>query len=154
MAHFKSVEEAYDACLVNGNFINLEDIQIDKINSLFQAANITINSAKTLAKHLQKISPEWMNVFTMSYEVLRNYAEALLLLKNLQSNSDLGIFSALCLKYSHLELDWFFLERLRIKSQSLAEGEENINYADWKSIELQLNLYLSSLREEIEKRLA
>lgn len=154
MPKLKTLEEAYDFCLTQGNLKNLEEINLEKIRSLLQNANTNLSSAQILAKSLNKNSLEWLNVFTLSYEAFRIYAGALLLFQKMDASNHLGVFSALCLKYPELELDWPFLERMRTKRNGLNYYGESVNYQEWKLVELQLNLYLSLLKKEIEKRLA
>ena len=153
MPKLKTIEETYDFCLAQGNLQNLEEINVEKISSLLKNANTNLSSAQILTKSLNKDSLEWLNVFTLSYEAFRIYAEALLLFKKMSSSNHLCVFSALCLKYPELELDWYFLERIRTKRHGLNYYGESISYQDWKSVELQLKLYLSLLKKEIEQRL-
>ncbi len=183
MPKLKTITETYDFCLAQGNLKNLEEINFEKINSLLKNADINLSSAQILIKSLNQNSSEWLNVFTLSYEAFRIYAEALLLFQKISSSNHLCVFSALCLKYPELELDWYFLERIRTKRHGLNYYGESIivsdinlctichlllgedilfciniyvfefSYQDWKSVALQLELYLSLLRKEVEKRL-
>ena len=154
MLKFKTLEETYDLCLAQGYLKSLEEINLEKIHSLFQNANTNLSSAQILMKALNQKSSEWLNVFTLSYEAFRIYAEALLLFQKIESSNHLCVFSALCLKYPDLELDWNFLERIRTKRNGLNYYGESVGYQDWKSIELQMKLYLSLLKKEVEQRLA
>lgn len=152
MPKAKTLEEAYDFCLANGQFTSLNEVNIEKVKSLMENAEININSALILAKAIEKNAKEWMNVFTLHYEALRIYAEALLHLEKMTTANHQGLFAALCQKFSYLDLDWDFLERIRTKRNGINYFGERVTFEDWKSVEVQIKLYLSALRKKLEER--
>ena len=154
MPKLKTLEERYDSCIADGCLKNLSEVNIQKIKSLIQNAETNINSAKIIAKTVNKQAREWMNVYTLHYEAIRTYAEALLQFKEIKAANHQCLFASLCIRYTGLELDWNFFEKIRTKRHGTNYYGEQITYEDWKSVELQMNLYISSLKKELEKRLA
>ena len=145
-----NLEEVYDLNITEGNIKFLEHINKAKINLLIADAGNGINSAKNLIHSSSKNSKDWVNVFTFYYDSLHNYSEALLCFKQIECLNSQALFAVLCLKFPNLELDWNFLERMRNKRETLINLDK-LNYNDWKLLELQLGLYISILKEELEK---
>ena len=46
-----------------------------------------------------------------------------------------------------------FFEKVRTKRNGINYYGERVSYEDWKSIEVQMKIYISTLRKEITKRL-
>ena len=64
-----------------------------------------------------------------------------------------GLFAFIVLKFQNLEFDWGFLERVRIIRNRNKYSGMDITKELWKEIELQFDLYISSLRKELERLL-
>ena len=154
MPKVKTLEQAYNGCTTDGFFRILAEINIQKIESLIDNAETNINSAKIILNSIDKQAKEWMNVYTLHYEALRIYTEALLQFEKIESTNHQCLFSYLCLKFSDLELNWDFFEKIRTKRHGVNYYGEQINYEDWKAVEVQINLYLSTLRKELETKIA
>lgn len=153
MPRHKTLEETYDSCLTDGYIKNLAEMNVAKARALMENAQTNVNSAKILATALEKNAKEWLNVYTLHYEALRVYAEALLLLLKIDSPNHQCLFAALCMKYPHLELDWNFFEKIRTKRNGANYYGEQITWKDWKDVELQMNLYISTVQKELEAKL-
>lgn len=149
----KTLQEAYDSCIADGFIHPIAGINGEKIISLAENAKIHCRSAEIIVKALDSKAKEWIDVYTLYYEALRTYAEALLLFEQVESPNHQCLFATLCLKYPQLELDWDFLETLRTKRNGINYYGEQITYQDWKSIEIQLKLYISTLQQEVEQHL-
>lgn len=152
MQKHKTLQETYDSCVADGFFRKLDFVNNEKTKSLMENAQINLNSAAIIAKSLTKKAMEWLNVFTLHYEALRIYTEALLLFEKVQSNNHQCLFSALCIKFIDLELDWNFFETVRIKRNGVNYYGEHVTFTDWKDIEIQMKLYLSTLRKALEEK--
>jgi uncharacterized protein (UPF0332 family) len=149
----KTLQETYDSCLADGYLKTSQDVDTEKITSLLENASIHLTTADIVRKALNKNSKEWMNVFTLHYDALRTYAEALLLFENVKSNNHQCLFAALCFKFPQLELDWTFFESVRTKRNGVNYYGERITYADWQAVEIQMRLYVSTLKKKVEERL-
>ncbi|HLC70462.1 MAG TPA: hypothetical protein VJI32_00515 [Candidatus Nanoarchaeia archaeon] len=153
MQKFRDAEQIYDSCLADGLLKQSEEENTAKIKSLLENAAIHLSTADIVAKALHQNSKEWMDVFTLHYEALRTYAEALLLFEKIKSSNHQCLLAALCVKFPQLELDWQFLDIIRTKRHGINYYGERITYQDWKIVEIQVKLYASTLRKEIEERL-
>ena len=126
---------------------------LDKIKALAENAKTHHQSASIIAKAIPKHAREWMDVYTLHYESLRTYAEALLLLEKINTLNHQCLFAALLISYPHLELDWNFFEKVRTKRNGVNYYGESASHDDWKEIDLQMNLYLATLQKELEAKL-
>ena len=154
MPKFKTLDEAYDLCLADGHLRNITELNLEKIRSLAENAQVNLNSANILARALNQQAKEWQNVYLLHYGALHLYAEALIYFEKFESPNHQCLFAALCLKYSHLDLAWDFFEQIRTKRNGVNYYGQHLTYQDWKVIELQTQLYLSALKKELEKKLA
>jgi hypothetical protein len=63
------------------------------------------------------------------------------------------LFVYLCEKYSELNLNWNFFEELRTKRNGINYYGNSIDFNYFKSIEVQLNLYINLLIDKIKHKL-
>lgn len=149
----KTLEETYQSCLADGYINEIRQVNHDKIKSLMQNAETSISTANIVIKAINEQDKEWMSVFLDHYDALRIYTEALLHFSKLDIPNHKCLFASLCVKHPELELDWNFLDQVRRKRNGVNYYGEHIAYAYWKAIELQIKLYISTLKKEIEKKL-
>ena len=149
----KNIEEAYNSCIAKGYVNETRESNIDKVKSLMENAETNISASKILVKAIGKQAKEWMNVYINYYEALRIYTEALLIFDKVDIANHQCLFNYLCVKHPELELDWNFFEKIRTKRNGINYYGEQISYADWKAIEAQTKLYISTIKKEIEKQL-
>jgi len=149
----KTMEETYTSCLADGSIHELREANTDKIASMIENAETNRSAASILAKVISRQAKEWMNVYTSSYEALRICTEALLKFDKVDITNHQCLFAFLCVKHPELELDWEFFEKVRTKRNGVHYYGQHISYDDWKAVELQFTLYISSLRKEIERKL-
>ena len=150
---FESEEDAYDSCVAEAYIKIVSAVNWERIRSLMKNSVISAESADALAKSLKQGDEKWMTVYTLYYDALRISAEAFLLFDKISSSNHLCLFAALCTQHTELELDWKFFEKVRTKRNASNYYGEKITYEDWKSSELQIKLYISTLKKEINKKL-
>src|SRR3989338_11173248 len=153
MRKSKTKEESYESCQSGGFFINLRFVNKQRVKSLIRNADTNVNSAKKLAETLSEEDEGWMNVYTMHYEALRICIEALMIFDKIVSKNHECLFSYLCMKKPELNPDWDFFQKIRTKRNGANYYGERISYEDWKSVEVQVKMYISTLKKEIEKLL-
>lgn len=153
MLRFNNIEEANQWCDDNGHYKDSFSVNPQRIKSLIRNAEIDISTADFLAKSIDKKNPAWMNVYVNYYEALRIYAEAYLLLDKKKISNHLCLFTHLCKNHPKLEFNWDFFEKVRTKRNGVNYYGEEIVYENWKSVEIQIKLYISTLKKEVEKRL-
>lgn len=149
----KTLEEVYDSCLAEGFIEEMREVNVDRVKSLTENAETGISTAQIVIKAISKQAKEWMSVYIGYYEALRMYAEALLAFDKVRTTNHQCLFALLCTKHPELELDWSFFEKVRTKRNGINYYGERVSYEDWKSIEVQMKIYISTLRKEITKRL-
>lgn len=153
MPKHRTEEEVYGSCKSQGLIRNLEQVNIERIKSLMQNADICIDSAKALAKLLPKNDRRWMNVYTLHYDAIHLYAEALLIFERISSQNHQCLFAALCAKREGMEFDWNFFEKIRTARNGINYYGKQVGFEEFKEVEVQFVIYLSALKKEIEKRL-
>ncbi len=95
----------------------------------------------------------WRVVFNAYYDILRELCDLLLLSKQQKSSNHQGVFAFIILNFPELEFDWELFELVRkMRNESKYEGKD-ISGIMWKSIELQLELYISALQKTLERLL-
>ncbi len=96
-------------------------------------------------------NPRWRVVFNAYYDILRELCDLLLLSKQQKSGNHQGVFAFIILNFPELEFEWELLEQIRkLRNESKYEGKD-ISLLMWKSIELQLELYISVLQKAAEE---
>jgi len=142
-----TLEETYDNCLTEGILLPVEDIKIDAIKSMCISADEASAVMKTATKDHQ-----WNTAYKLAYDSIHTLAQALLLFDKVKSANHQCLFACLCIKHPELELDWGFFEKIRTKRNGICYDAKLASEKDFKEIELQLQLYASAIRKEIEKK--
>lgn len=150
MQHSKTLEETYDHCVAEGNIISLES---DDSSSEKIARSLQIIEEDLLTAQDAVTKKRWTSAYKLYYDVLHQLVEALLLFDKVKIKNDLCLFTYLCCKHPELELDWGFFERVRAKRNYIEEEVTPLSERDWKEVELQFKLYISSLKKEVECKL-
>lgn len=149
MPREKIPEEVYDELVTEGLYeeANLDRDEIEKVIKL------AIDDYE-FGKSLRKISnANWRVIFNVNYDVLRELCDQLMRFKRQKISNHQGLFAFITLKFPELELDWNFFEAVRnIRNQNKYKGSD-ITREMWKSVEFQMDLYVSTLKKEIETRL-
>lgn len=153
MPKYKTLSETHNICLANGEIKPITEINFEKIKTLIQNAETNVSAANIIKQAIHQNAKEWMNVYILHYESMRIYAEALLHLKLIQSPNHQCMFAVLCTKFPELELNWDFFEKIRTVRNGVNYYGKELTYNDWKEIELQINLYLGTLKKELEQHI-
>lgn len=148
MPQFRNKEDVYKRCNSEGNIIEQEEIDIDKIKANLRIAEEDLASAKDI---LQK--KRYNSVFKIYYDVLHGLVEAFLSFDKVKSYNHKCLFAYLCVKHKELELDWNFFEKIRTVRNGIHYYGTPIFQKDWKENELQINLYINVLRKAVEDKL-
>lgn len=148
MPKFKTSEECYDLCQTKGFFEKKEEINIEKVKSNLKIAEEDLASAKDAVK-----KERWNSAYKLFYDVLHILVESYLCFDRIKSLNHQCLFAYLCINHSKLELSWEFFEKIRTKRNGINYYSQPVTHDDWKAVELQFNLYISTLKKEIEKKL-
>jgi hypothetical protein len=149
MTKDKTPEQVYDELATQGLY---EEANLDKdvIEKVIRLAIEDYEFGKSLKK-LDK--PNWRIIFNTHYDVLRELCSQLMRFKGQKISNHRGLFAFVILNFPDLELDWNFFEAIRgIRNQNKYKGMD-ISKDMWGRVEFQVDLYISSLKKEIEKKL-
>jgi len=127
---------------------------MELIKSLKLVAEKGLGFINNLSKNIAKESTDWTFVFRDYYESLRGLIEAYLLFEGIEADNHQCKNAYICFKHQELELDWEFLEVIRLKRNAINYRGQLLRYEEWKSIQLNFELHIKLLREEIDKKLS
>ena len=147
MSRSKTLEQAYDACTADGMFLPQKSVETARIRCMLAIAAedwASINDLKTKNR--------WNTIFKLSYDVFHTLAEAFILFDKTKCANHQCLFAYLCTKHPELVLDWDFLERFRTKRNGIQYYGETIAKADFKENEVQIALYVKTLRDALEEK--
>ena len=149
MPVYRTHEEAYIKCDSDGYFMPLEKVDVEEIRSILKIAEDDLKAAKDIIE-----KQRWNPAYKLHYDVLHELVSAYLLFDKIKSLNHQCLFAYLCKNHPELELSWEFFEKVRTKRNGINYYGEPVIQQDWKEIELQMNLYISTIKKEIEKKLS
>lgn len=151
MRRCKTLEEMYKLCVNEGEVRIVSEVNIQKVKDTLGNAETNINAAQILMKAIGKQNKEWMNVYI--YESLRGLIEAYILFDGIEADSHQCKNAYICFKHPELELDWDFLETIRLKRNAINYRGQLLKYDDWKPFKMKFELHINLLKEKIEEKL-
>jgi hypothetical protein len=147
-----NLELTYKLCTSNG-LIKEKEVDIELIKSKKSVAEKGLKFIQTHSKNISKESDDWTFVFRDYYESLRNLIEAYLLFEGISADNHQCKNAYICFQHKELELNWNFLETIRLKRNAINYCGQFLKYEDWKSLSLNFKLHINFLIKEIEKLL-
>ena len=147
-----NLDKTYKLCMSTGN-IKEKITDLELIKSLKDVAEKGLAFIKSKSKDIPKDSTDWTFVFRDYYESLRGLIEAYLLFDGIEADNHQCKNAYLCFKYKELELDWEFLEIIRLKRNAINYKGQLLKYDDWKDVKLKFELHINALKKEIERKL-
>ena len=147
------LDKTYHFCVSSGN-IKEKNVDIELIKSLKIVADNGFEFISNVMKTIPKDSTYWTFVFRDHYESLRGLIEAYLLFDGIEADSHQCKNAYLCFKHPELELDWDFLEIIRLKRNAINYRGKLLKYDDWNTLRLRFELHISALKKELEKKLS
>lgn len=147
-----NLDKTFKLCMNTGN-IKEKFVDIELTKSLKIVAENRLEFIDKKAKDIPKDSVDWTFVFIDYYESLRGLIEAYLLFYGIEADSHQCKNAYICFKHPELELNWEFLETIRLKRNAINYRGQLLNYADWKPLKLNFELHISLLRKELDKKL-
>lgn len=142
-----------EKCKEDGSYIPLAKIDIEKITTMLKIALIDLESIKEFEKTAEKESGKWNIIYKTYYDILHQLSEAYILFDKLKARTHECLFCYICDNHKELELDWNFFEKIRTKRNGTTYYGIIINYKDWKEIDVQLKIYINTLRKAIDEKL-
>lgn len=148
MPKHKTAEECYGSCQAKGFLEKISEINIEKIKSNLKIAEEDLASAKDAL-----IKGRWNSAYKLFYDVLHILTEAYVCFDKIKSLNHQCLFAHLCINHPEIELDWDFFEKIRTKRNGINYYGQPVDNKDWENVELQFNIYISTLKKEIEQKL-
>lgn len=146
------LDKTYKLCTSTGKF-NEKATDIELIKSLKLVAEKGIEFINSKSRDIPKDSTDWMFVFRDYYESLRELIEAYLLFDGIEAERHQCKNAYICFKHPELDLDWEFLETIRLKRNAINYRGQMLKYDDWKVFKMKFELHINVLRKELEKKL-
>lgn len=143
-------EEAYQKCESGGMFLPQSEIDARKIKSMLQMVE---EDLKTIDE-LKNKNDRFNTIYKLSYDVLHTLTEAVLMFDKVKSMNHQCLFAYLCCQHPELELDWDFFEKIRTKRNGIHYYGSSIERQDWKEINVQAMVYISTLRKVVMEKWA
>lgn len=153
MPKYLTQQDAFLKCQKEGKIILVEEIDKERIKSMFLIADADFSAGKKLKEIISKNSTQWNSVYKLYYDALHELVEAFLQFEKVKSDNHQCLFVYLCEKHSQLDFNWDFFEKIRTKRNGINYYGTPITYNDWKEIELQFTLYFNKLKEEVKKKI-
>lgn len=149
----RTISNVYLACQEEGSFRQLERVDIDQMRDLLKVALLDFSAAQEWSAKTPQQSGQWNALYKLFYDVLHALSEAFVAFDALKIKTHECLFTYLCEKHPELELDWNFFERVRTKRNGTQYYGQPATYRDWKEIEVQMLLYIKTLKKAIEEKL-
>jgi hypothetical protein len=147
-----SLDKTYNLCISMGN-IKEKIVDIELIKSLKNVAEKGLEFINNTSIKIPKDSFDWTFVFRDYYESLRGLIEAYLLFDGIIAENHQCKNAYICFKHKELELDWEFLETIRLKRNAINYKGQLLKYDDWNFLKLKFELHINLLKKEIEKKI-
>ncbi|MBU1198857.1 MAG: hypothetical protein KKF46_02340 [Nanoarchaeota archaeon] len=147
------LNKTYDVCLANGRFKEKNTIDLELIKSLKEVAEKGLEFIKQKSSDIKRNSTDWTFVFRDYYESLRGLIEAVLLFDRTEADSHQCKNAYICTKHPEMELDWDFLETIRLKRNAINYRGQLLKYDDWSKLKIQFELHIKILMRELDNRL-
>ena len=146
------LDETYKVCMSTGS-IREKSVDVELIKSLKIVAEKGLEFINRKSKDIPKDSTDWTFVFRDYYESLRALIEAYLLFDGIEAENHQCKNAYICFKHPELELDWEFLETIRLKRNAINYRGQLLRYEDWKVLKLKFELHINALKKEIEHKI-
>lgn len=153
MTEIKDLNKVYNECESDGIIKFKEEVDIELIKSISDVAEKGLRFIKERSKGIVENSTDWTFVFRDYYEALRGLIEAFLLFDKVDAENHQCKNAYICFKHPELELDWNFLETVRLRRNAVNYKGQLLKHEDWKKFKLQFDLHINKLKREIEKKL-
>src|SRR3989344_4491724 len=141
-------QEIYRALSAKGAYEEA-GLDVDEIIKVTTLTSQDYEYGRTL-KNLP--TPNWRVIFNIHYDAIRELCDALMRFKKQKTSNHQGVFAFIVLNFPELGFDWTFFETIRtIRNNNKYRGTD-ISQETWKRVEFQIDIYIKTLKNAIEKR--
>ncbi len=149
----ENLETTFRLCLKNGS-VREKAKDVELIRSLRGVSEKGLEFIKKKSGDIPKDSTDWTFVFRDYYESLRCLIEALILFDRVEADNHQCKNACACAKHPELDLDWEFLETIRLKRNLVNYRGQLLTYEEWNGFKPKFESHIEILGKAIDKRLA
>ncbi len=153
MPQYKTSKEVFESCENDGFYKDQSEPDLKEIRTMIDIGLAMLRQAQKLIPITPHDSIEWTVIYTLYYDALHQFTDAFLRFDRIKSDKHQCLFSYLCEKHPELDFDWGFLEEIRTKRNGVHYHGTPVSYDDWKKKEVQISLYISTLKKLVEEKL-
>src|SRR3989344_3749317 len=146
------LDETYKVCISTGK-LKEKVVDVELIKSLKDVAEKGLNFIDDKSKGIPRESIDWTFVFRDYYESLGGLIEAYLLFEGIEPDNHQCKNAYICFKHPELEIDWEFLETIRLRRNAVNYRGQLLKYDDWNLFKVKFQLHITVLKKAIEQKL-
>lgn len=143
------VKEIYEKCIAEGKIVVKEEIDINKVRSLFESA---INELK-IAKKIETLESAESHLFKTYYDAFRELVDAFILFDKIEVSNHMCLFSYMIVKHPELELDWTTLNGMRQMRNRICYYGKSLDRCEWKQFKIKFEIYIKTLEKEVSTKI-
>ncbi len=153
MPRYRTSKEVFESCQNDGFYRDQSEPDAKEIQTMVNIGLAILRQAQKLIPLTPQDAIDWTVIFTMQYDALHQFTDAFLRFDRIKSSNHQCLFAYLCEKHPELDFDWGFLEEIRTKRNGVHYYGTPVSYTEWKKREVQINLYINTLKKAIEEKL-
>ncbi len=153
MPRYRTSKEVFESCQNDGFYKDQSEPNPEEIRTMVNIGLAILRQAQKLIPLTLQDAIDWTVIFTMQYDALHQFTDAFLRFDRIKSSNHQCLFAYLYEKHPELDFDWGFLEEIRTKRNGVHYYGTPVSYAEWKKREVQINLYINTLKKAIEEKL-
>jgi uncharacterized protein (UPF0332 family) len=142
------LNDVYDRCIAEGYLTPQNEVDADRIKKNLSCAEENLATAKDAL-----VKKQWTTCYKLHYDALHLLVDAFLAFDKVETSDHQCLFAFLSVHHEELELDWNFFEKIRAKIANMNEDGQIIAQEDWKTISLQMNLYILTMKKAVEEKI-
>ena len=145
--HKLSPKQVYENYAAQGLYEEA-DFDEDEVRKVIQMTNEDYDFTQRIKKDK---NPSWRVIFNAYYDAFRELCDQLMRFKKQKSSNHQAVFAFIIINFKELYFDWELLEQIRNTRNNNKYKGLDISQQMWKSVEIHFEVYITSLRKELEK---
>jgi hypothetical protein len=149
MTKYLELEESYNKCHKEANFLPRAEIDIGRIKTIVALAQGIIKAINKIKEKLEQDSYQQSIIFNLYYDALHQLTEAFLRFDKIKVKNHHCLFAYLCKKHPELDFSWEFFERVRTLRNGVYYYANPVPDNALKETELYFIMYINKLIQMI-----
>ncbi|MBI2665478.1 hypothetical protein HYX12_02565 [Candidatus Woesearchaeota archaeon] len=143
-----SAKEVYESSAKHGLY---EEANFDR-EEIRKVLHMTLEDFEFAKRVKKDKNPSWRVIFNAYYDVFRELCDQLMRFKKHKSSNHQAVFAFIATHFKELDLEWELLEQIRNVRNNNKYKALDITERMWKSVEMQFEIYIATVKKEVEKR--